>query len=68
MRGRSLKYGIPFVPFMAAGAMLVMCFGPQLVESYSQFAFPEPENSLHLEIRSPKTRRRMNLPPLKPGQ
>lgn len=66
--GRSMKYGIPFVPFMAAGAMLTMCYGPFLVESYRKLALPEKKDELHLEIRSPKTRRRMGLPPLKPGQ
>ncbi len=67
-KGRSLKYGVPFVPFMAAGAMIAMCFGPQMIEGYKRIAFPEKENTLHLEIRSPKTRRRMGLPPLQPGQ
>nr|WP_309696894.1 prepilin peptidase [Armatimonas sp.] len=68
LRGRNMKYGVPFVPFMAAGAMIVMCFGPQMVESYKKLAFPQKEDTLHLEVRSPRARRRMGLPPLKPGQ
>lgn len=67
-QGRSMKYGIPFVPFMAAGAMLTMCYGPALIETYKAIAFPEKKDDLHLEIRGPKTRRRMGLPPLQPGQ
>ncbi|MBB6051883.1 prepilin peptidase [Armatimonas rosea] len=67
-RGRSMKYGIPFVPFMAAGAMLTMCYGPLLIENYRKIAFPEKKDDLHLDIRGPKTRQRMGLPPLKPGQ
>ncbi|WP_309710466.1 prepilin peptidase [Armatimonas sp.] len=67
-RGRSLKFGIPFVPFMAAGAMLAMCFGPTLMESYRQYANPEKADTLRLDIRNPKVRRRLDLPPLKPGQ
>ena len=45
-----------------------MCFGPQMVESYQKLAFPQKEDSLHLEVRSPRARRRMGLPPLKSGQ
>ena len=67
-RGRSLKYGIPFVPFMAAGAMLTMCYGPMLVESYRKLVFPEKKDELKLDIRGTRTRQRMGLPPLKPGQ
>lgn len=32
--GRSLRVGVPFVPFMAAGAIIVMLFGPQIVGWY----------------------------------
>jgi hypothetical protein len=67
-RGRSLKFGIPFVPFMAAGAMLAMCFGPTLMESYHQYTHPEKTDTLRLDIRHHKARRRLGLPPLKPGQ
>jgi prepilin signal peptidase PulO-like enzyme (type II secretory pathway) len=33
----NLRYGLPFVPFMAAGALLVMLFGQRLVTWYQQF-------------------------------
>jgi hypothetical protein len=53
---------------MAAGAMLAMCFGPTLMESYRQYTNPEKTDTLRLDIRHPKARRRLGLPPLKPGQ
>jgi len=70
LRGRSLRYGVPFVPFMAAGAMIVMCFGPQMVSTYRAFAFPEekPAPILRPEIRSPRRRELMKLPPIPPGR
>ena len=38
MHGRSLRYGVPFVPFMAAGAIIVMLFGQSLVSWYLIFS------------------------------
>ena len=34
LNGRSLRYGVPFVPFMAAGAIIVMLFGSAIVDWY----------------------------------
>lgn len=70
LRGRSLRYGIPFVPFMAAGAMVVMCFGQELVDAYKMYAFPgeRPAPIVHPEIRSPRRRELQNLPPIPPGR
>jgi prepilin signal peptidase PulO-like enzyme (type II secretory pathway) len=45
MHGRSLRYGVPFVPFMAAGAIIVMLFGDSLINWYlivSGVRKPEP--------------------------
>lgn len=70
LRGRSLRYGVPFVPFMAAGALIVMCFGPQLVEAYQRLAFPSerPAPIVRPDIRSPRRRELMKLPPIPPGR
>jgi hypothetical protein len=40
--GRSLRIGLPFVPFMAVGAILSMLYGPAVVQWYSGFLYPEP--------------------------
>lgn len=70
LRGRSLRYGVPFVPFMAAGAMIIMCFGPQMVSLYRELAYPEarPAPILREDIRSPRRRQLMGLPPIPPGR
>lgn len=38
LNGRSLRYGVPFVPFMAAGAIIVMLFGSFIVDWYLIYA------------------------------
>ena len=38
VNGRSLRYGVPFVPFMAAGAIIVMLFGSSIVDWYLVYA------------------------------
>ncbi|MDX1933325.1 MAG: prepilin peptidase [Capsulimonadales bacterium] len=46
IHNRSLRYGVPFVPFMAAGAILVMLFGESLILWYltvSGIRKPEPK-------------------------
>ena len=40
--GRSLRIGLPFVPFMAVGAIVSMLYGPAVVQWYSGFLYPEP--------------------------
>jgi len=40
--GRSLRIGLPFVPFMAVGAIVSMLYGPSVVQWYSGFLYPEP--------------------------
>ena len=69
-RGRSLRYGVPFVPFMAAGAMLVMCFGPQMLALYKSYAFPDEKLPplMRPEIRSPRRRELLRLPQIPPGR
>lgn len=39
----TLRYGLPFVPFMAAGALLVMLFGRQAVDWYLSTMMPKAE-------------------------
>ena len=36
LHNRSLRYGLPFVPFMAVGAILVLLYGPTFVDWYIQ--------------------------------
>ena len=40
--GRSLKLSLPFVPFMAAGAILTMLYGTPLVGWYLNILYPQP--------------------------
>jgi leader peptidase (prepilin peptidase)/N-methyltransferase len=40
--GRTLKLSLPFVPFMAAGAIITMLYGPQIVGWYMNILYPPP--------------------------
>jgi leader peptidase (prepilin peptidase)/N-methyltransferase len=42
IHNRSLRYGVPFVPFMAAGAIIVLLYGPAVIQWYTNKAFPAP--------------------------
>ena len=58
LNGKSLRLGLPFVPFMAAGAFIVMLYGPAMVQWYAarlspQSAPVEPEFPLR---RIPRVR------------
>ncbi|MFM7322023.1 MAG: prepilin peptidase, partial [Armatimonadota bacterium] len=44
--GRSLRIGLPFVPFMAIGAIVSQLYGAQVVAWYSRFLNPEPPRVL----------------------
>jgi len=44
--GRSLRIGLPFVPFMAIGAIVAQLYGAQVVAWYSRFLNPEPPRVL----------------------
>ncbi len=44
--GRSLRIGLPFVPFMAIGAIVSQLYGAQVVAWYSGFLNPEPPRVL----------------------
>lgn len=46
-RRSSLRFGLPFVPFMALGAILVMLYGAAVVDWYLRFAgFTAPDSPL----------------------
>lgn len=40
--GRTLKLSLPFVPFMAAGAIITMLYGSQIVGWYLNILYPPP--------------------------
>jgi leader peptidase (prepilin peptidase)/N-methyltransferase len=40
--GRTLKLSLPFVPFMAAGAIITMLYGSQIVGWYMNILYPPP--------------------------
>lgn len=42
IHARSLRLSLPFVPFMAAGAMVVMLYGPALIQWYLGLVNPRP--------------------------
>lgn len=74
--GRSLRYGLPFVPFMAAGAIVVMLFGPQIITWYRNVSglnrveenrMPEPPARRRPSRSAPQEPRRFPPAPL-PGQ
>ena len=44
-RRKNLKLALPFVPFMAAGALVVMLYGTPIWSWYSQFLHPQEVNT-----------------------
>jgi prepilin signal peptidase PulO-like enzyme (type II secretory pathway) len=61
LHGKSLRYAVPFVPFMAVGAIVAMLFGNQMVEWYLIVSgvkkAPEPPPL------PPRRARRLHRPP-----
>ncbi|MGC4044097.1 MAG: prepilin peptidase [Armatimonas sp.] len=53
----NLKLSVPFVPFMAAGAIICMLFGPAFVTWY--MARLNPEAAVQQPVQRPGSRRRM---------
>jgi prepilin signal peptidase PulO-like enzyme (type II secretory pathway) len=43
VHGRSLRLAIPFGPFMAVGAIVVMLYGAQMMDWYLGTFWPKPE-------------------------
>lgn len=55
---KGLRYGLPFVPFMAAGALFVMCYGHAMVDWYQAKLHPAKTEPVELPPMSPKARAR----------
>ena len=69
MHRRSLRLSLPFVPFMAAGALLTMLYGPVMLGWYGRFLNPEAPRlvSPGEELRDRKAKERAEQRRLQPG-